>query len=348
MVALNTIKAHNAALKSLSPGLVAVFVGGTSGISLTTALSFARHTTSPRIYLIGRSQPAAESAIARIKSLNPAAQTTFLPSDISLLKNVDTACAEIAKKEKTVNILFMTAGYMTLKGRDETAEGLDRKFVLHYYARMRFVNRLLPLLTTASKEGILSRVVSVLDPIVSIRTGGAGKLNFEDLSLKHTFSLKTCGDHASLMNNFYLEGLARAHPGTSFIHAYPSGVDTGLMREIPGWKVVRGLVWVIFRWFLVPVEESGERHLFAATAGRFPSKAESQLQLQTREGDDEVAVAMGSDGVKGSGCYWLNWNGEVFGQNKKLERTRAEGAVDKVTVHTEEVFRRVLDEGRYP
>lgn len=32
MVALNSVRAHNANLKSLPAGLVAVFVGGTSGI----------------------------------------------------------------------------------------------------------------------------------------------------------------------------------------------------------------------------------------------------------------------------------------------------------------------------
>ncbi|KAF2815392.1 uncharacterized protein BDZ99DRAFT_550165 [Mytilinidion resinicola] len=202
MVSLKTVQAHNAALKTLAPGLVAVFVGGTSGISLSTALAFAHHTPSPKIYLIGRSQSAADTAIASMKTLNPSAQPTFLQTDISLLKNVDSVCGEVAAKEKKLNLLFMTPGYMTLQGRDETAEGLDLKFVLHYYARMRFIANLLPLLTTAAQDpsidanARLSRVVSVLDPHVSVRVGGSGALDFSDLSLKHTFSLNKCGAHA--------------------------------------------------------------------------------------------------------------------------------------------------------
>ncbi|KAL4882991.1 hypothetical protein BJY04DRAFT_216708 [Aspergillus karnatakaensis] len=116
MVTLQAIRSHNASLQSLAPGLVAVFVGGTSGISLSTALALARDTLSPKIYLVGRSQPAADSAIASIKSLNPGAETTFLQGDISLLANVDRFCEEIATREKRVNLLFMTPGYMTLKG----------------------------------------------------------------------------------------------------------------------------------------------------------------------------------------------------------------------------------------
>ncbi|KAL4916471.1 hypothetical protein BDW62DRAFT_104649 [Aspergillus aurantiobrunneus] len=350
MVKLQNVLAHNAGLKSLGPGLVAVFVGGTSGISLSTALALARHTVSPKIYLIGRSQSAADEAIATLKSLNPSAQPTFLQSDISLLKNVDSVCAEIKAREKHLNLLFMTAGYMTLNGRDETAEGLDRKFVLHYYARMRFIDRLLPLLTAAAKDtsvsgaesrARLSRVVSVLDPHVSVHGGGSGALNFSDLSLKDTFSLRTCGAHASLMGNFYLEGMAQQHPETSFIHAYPSGVATGILRDLPGGRIASALVKTLLRPMLVPYEESGERHLFAGTSGRFPPR-DSQA-------DDSGDIAVGSEGAKGSGCYWVSWDGEVFPQNAKIDRTRGQGAVEKVVSHTGEVFGRVCDEGgRYP
>ncbi|KAG2027920.1 hypothetical protein GB937_000368, partial [Aspergillus fischeri] len=345
MVTLHAVQAHNAALTSLASGLVAVFVGGTSGIALSTALALTRYTTSPKIYLIGRSQSAADAAIASIKSINPSAQPTFLQADISLLKNVDSVCAELASREKSINLLFMTPGYLTLKGRDETAEGLDRKFVLHYYTRMRFITNLLPQLSAAAQDpsvdagARLSRVVSVLDPMVSVRAGGAGTLDFSDLSLKHTFTLKKCGWHASLMGNFFLESMAERHPHTSFVHAYPSGVATGVMRELPAGRVLSAVLTPLLRPFMVPLQESGERHLFAATSGRFPPKAEG------REGD----ITAGSDGTKGSGCYWLNWDSEVFPPNKKIQRTRIQGAVEKVVQHTEEVFKQVCEEGKtYP
>lgn len=340
-----------------SASLTHPLVGGTSGISLSTALALARHTPSPKIYLIGRSRSAADSAIASMKTINPSAQPTFVQADISLLKNVDSACAEIAAKETKLNLLFMTPGFLTIKGRDETAEGLDRKFALHYYARMRFVANLLPLLTAAAQDagdgegagdgaGVgrgLSRVVSVLDPLVAVRTGGAGALDYADLSLKRTFSLARCGAHASLMNNFFLEGMARRHPRTSFLHAYPSGVATGAMRELPASRVLVGLMKVLLRPFMVPLEESGERHLFAATSGRFPPRAEG---AGSRPGGE---VAVGSDGDRGSGCYWVSWDGEVFPFNKKMDHTRGQGAVDKVLEHTEEVFKRVCEEGKtYP
>ncbi|KAL4967694.1 uncharacterized protein BDV14DRAFT_21046 [Aspergillus stella-maris] len=345
MVNLQTVRAHNESLKSLGPGLVAVFVGGTSGISLSTALALARHSTSPRIYLIGRSQSAADDAIQRIKTLNPNAQPTFLKADISLLKGVDSICEEIKKREKYLNLLFMTPGYLTLSGRDETSEGMDRKLVLHYYARMRFVRNLQPLLSkTASQDSdlkapSLSRVVSVLDPWTPAINGG--QLNYSDLSLKHNFSLRTCGLHASMMGNFYLETMARRYPKTSFIHAFPSGVDTGVARDFPGAKIIMPIARVLLRPWMVPIEESGERHLFAATSGRYPA-----LNVGKKKEED---VAVGSNGDKGSGCYWLSWDGEPFSSHSKFEKVRGEEGGERIVKHTEEVFGRVCGEGKtYP
>jgi hypothetical protein len=42
MVAIDVVRAHNASLKSLPPNLVAVFVGGTSGIGFFTAREVSR------------------------------------------------------------------------------------------------------------------------------------------------------------------------------------------------------------------------------------------------------------------------------------------------------------------
>lgn len=285
--------------------------------------------------------------MASMKAINPAAQPTFMQADISLLQNVDRVCADIAAREQALNLLFMTPGYLTLKGRDETAEGLDRKFALHCYARLRFVTNLLPLLTAAAADadadagagGGLSRVVSVLDPLASVRGGGAGALDYADLSLQKTFSVARCSAHASLINSFFLEGLAARCPQTAFVHAYPAAVATGLMRDMPGSRYWAGLATALLKPIMVPLEESGERHLFAATSGRYPPKG-------VGEGRDGDGVVVGSDGVRGSGCYWVNWDGEVFPANKKIDATREHGAVAKVAQHADEVFRQICEEGK--
>lgn len=118
MVSLQTVRASNSRLKDLGPGLVAVFVGGTSGIGESTAREFVRNTVQPRVYLVGRNETQASKIINELQTLNPEGQIKFVKSDVSLLRSVDAVCEEVKAHEKKVNLLFMTAGIISLKGRD--------------------------------------------------------------------------------------------------------------------------------------------------------------------------------------------------------------------------------------
>lgn len=95
-------------------------VGGTSGIGEATARSFVRNATAPRVYLIGRNEAQASKIIQELNALNPESKNTFLKCDVSLLKKVDEVCKDIQKKEERVNVLVLTTGMMTYKGRDGT------------------------------------------------------------------------------------------------------------------------------------------------------------------------------------------------------------------------------------
>lgn len=113
MVSLEQMRASNARIPhSLPQGLVAVFVGGTSGIGETTMKKFAKHTVRPRIYFIGRSEQSAIRILAELQALNPAGEYHFLQGDVSLLQNVDDVCRELHTKETRINLLFLTCGTM--------------------------------------------------------------------------------------------------------------------------------------------------------------------------------------------------------------------------------------------
>ena len=77
-----------------------------------------RHTKAPRIYLIGRDQTRASEIIEDLKLVNPEGQVHFIKSDVSLLREVDEACRVIQHKEDKVNLLFLSPGVGTAKGRD--------------------------------------------------------------------------------------------------------------------------------------------------------------------------------------------------------------------------------------
>ncbi|KAH3912270.1 hypothetical protein HBH56_123970 [Parastagonospora nodorum] len=334
MVAIEDIRASNSALKSFPANLVAVFVGGTSGIGLYTARELVRNTISPRLYLIGRNQTEATKIIEELKTINASSEISFIQKDVSLLKNVDEACQDIKAKEKQVNLLFMTCGYVTFQGRTETPEGLDKKFALHYYTRMRFINQLQPLLDAAANAKTFSRVVSVLDPQPGLKMAP----KWSDLSLKTSFSLKNCMVNATGMTNLAFYSLASKNPGTSYIHAYPHIVDTGAGRDAFGAfePVAKPLMWLLRMAMQVKPIESGERHLYASTSPTFAPKA---------AGESVKDAAVGSDAVKGSGSYLLYWNNDILEDKPVAKKMREEGKEKEVLQHTEEVFKKICDEG---
>ena len=116
MAPLTAVQSSNSRIASaLSPRLVAVFVSAISGIGEASLKQFAKHARQPRAYFIGRSKDAGDRITAECKALNPEGEYVFIQADVSLIRVVDDVCEEIEAKEKTINILFLTAG--TLNGR---------------------------------------------------------------------------------------------------------------------------------------------------------------------------------------------------------------------------------------
>jgi NAD(P)-dependent dehydrogenase (short-subunit alcohol dehydrogenase family) len=298
-----------------------IVVGGTSGIGESTARELARYAISPRIYLVGRNQEQASRIQAELHALNPSSQVKFVQSDITLLKNVDKACTEIQAAEKQVNLLFMTAGFLTLAGRTETTEGLDRKLNMNYYSRFRFVQNLLPQLTAAAEAGSLSRSVSVL------AAGREADIILDDLSLKTNYSSRNALKHAATMNSLMAVHLADQNPGTSFVHMSPGMVKTNMMQNMgfPNW--ITAPAFVLLTPFCVGIKESGERHLYASTNDVFAPKGKG-------------------GGSIGGGAYLLNWDNSPVGNLKVLKKFIEEGVAEKVWKHTLEVYKTVCVEGK--
>jgi NADP-dependent 3-hydroxy acid dehydrogenase YdfG len=119
MVNIKDVRKSNLAFKlsGHASGLVAIFVGATSGVGMGTLKQFAKYATAPKVYVIGRSKTGATPLLNDLKALNPEATFEFIETEISLIKNVDLACDEIKSKEKKVDILFMSPGYLSFDGR---------------------------------------------------------------------------------------------------------------------------------------------------------------------------------------------------------------------------------------
>ncbi|KAL6234365.1 hypothetical protein BDW75DRAFT_212543 [Aspergillus navahoensis] len=328
MVSLQAIRAHNASIcSSLPPGLVAVFVGATSGIGAATLKAFAKYTRLPRAYFVGRSRAAANATIAECRALNPRGEYIFIEADISLIRVVDDVCARITASEPALNILFFSQGIASLE-RNKTAEGLHLLTALTHYSRIRFIANLLPLLQGASP---LRRVVTVG------AAGFEGPIGTSDFGALRVPPGQVRGHVATLMT-LGLEAVARHAPSVAFIHDYPGTVDTPLTRRVMSGTGSAPVDWM-------DPTESGERHLYLLTSARYPGKDED-ARLARLDGDVGVPgpeVIRGANGGIGGGVYAVGSNGECVSTETLgfVDDLRQDGMVDLVWEHTVGEFERI-------
>ncbi|KAF9460999.1 hypothetical protein BDZ94DRAFT_1310971 [Collybia nuda] len=253
---LAAVRASNAAFSpSYTP--VALFVGGTSGIGQGIAEAFARHTHgNAHIIIIGRNRSAADSIIARFPK--PTATTgithEFIQCDVTRMRNVQVVTKELLTRVPKINFLVMTPGIATMKGRDETDEGIDKKLALHYYTRWKFTNDLMPSLLNAKGAGEDAKVMSVM------AAGRGGEIDLEDLGLKKTYSLRSNAQAAPTYNDLMMQEFSARHPQLTFAHAYPGPVRTPIMKTSDS-TLIRAASYVVhpfFFPFMFSQEDAGE------------------------------------------------------------------------------------------
>ena len=286
-----------------------------------------------------RREAEANRIISELLEINPEGKATFIQKDISIIRNVDAVCADLRVKEPLINGLFLTAGYMTLKGRSETDEGLDKKMAVNYYARMRFVVDLMPNLTAASDAGQLSRVNSVL------AAGSEGDVNPDDLDLRHNFTLHGALAHCTVMTDFIMEEFAKRYPGTTFMHSYPGTVKTGIANQLNGpIRLAVKVMYAVMTPWILNVQESGERHFFQLTSKVYPARKWQGTSCRA-DGDAPgipaeapLDVMEGSDDVKGSGAYLLDWDSKPAGDERVLGKYRQIDLGPRVWEHTMAMF----------
>jgi len=260
MPSLSAVRTANAAFNpSYTP--VGLFVGGTSGIGQGLAEAFARHTKgNAHIVIIGRNRAAADAIIAKFPKPTDTSKYTheFVQCDVTLMKNVESVTKELLTRIPKINFLFMSPGVMTMNGRDETEEGIDRKLAVHYYARFKFISDLLPALKKANEAGEDSKVLSVL------AAGKGADIDLNDLGLKKTFSLPNAATTAPAYNDLMMQEFAAKNPALTFVHSYPGAVRTGLMSSSNSLllraasPVLIGLAYP----FMTSYQEAGEYMLY--------------------------------------------------------------------------------------
>ncbi|KAF9443919.1 NAD(P)-binding protein [Macrolepiota fuliginosa MF-IS2] len=269
MPSLSLVRKVNAAFQPrYTP--TAVFVGGTSGIGRGMVEVFAQITQGKSdIVIVGRNQNAAENIFSNLPHPNDRTyKRDFIQCDVTRMKNVQAATTDILTRYPKINFLVLSTGIMTMKGRDETEEGLDTKLAVHYYSRWKFVKDLLPSLNKASEDDEDAKVFSVLAP------GKGGNIDLDDLGLKKTFSVSNAALQAPTYNDLMMEAFYDSNPSLTFIHGHPGVVRTSLLEKSDTklFNLVHPLMATLLRPVTVSPVECGEymwHAVFNSTKGVF-------------------------------------------------------------------------------
>lgn len=117
MVAISPIRASNEKIKDLPAHLVAVFIGATSGIGEQALKQFVQYAVEPRVYIVSRNAAASQPLLADLKQRNPKAVLDLIEKDASLIRDIDAVSAVVKSKEKKLDFLFLSAGFISFSGR---------------------------------------------------------------------------------------------------------------------------------------------------------------------------------------------------------------------------------------
>ncbi|KAF8207765.1 hypothetical protein K438DRAFT_2074769 [Mycena galopus ATCC 62051] len=320
MVALQMVLQSNANIPQLRSGLVALFVGATSGIGESTLQQLARHAPAPRIYSVVRPQTVAahEAVLASLRESNPTATLTIITAEISLVSEIDKIVAAVTQKETKLDILVWSAGGMAFDGRVDTREGLEPSMSVRYYSTVRAVQQLLPLLNAAPSPRVL----------LVLAGGHEAPMNEADLDLRDPahWTYWNAAVHTATMCTLSLERLARANPRLSVVHWYPGAVATpGLAK----WD----------KYGLTPPnqrnqDEAGVRGVFIGTSDRYA----------VHGGLVPVPDGLGGVNKSGGGIFLVDADGESIDNEGVLAGFRERGVDEVVWSHTEKIWADPEDE----
>lgn len=215
-----------------------------------------------------------------------------------------------------------------------TSEGLHRLFALLFYGRVLFIHALLPLIHAAPPHTIKR--------VLSIASGSyEGTIQEHDLPALQVPLWKLRGHHAAIMT-LALQRLAKENPDVSFLADHPGTVITPSLAKTTGilGYIITVIICLFGRWITVPLEESGERHLFLCTSDAFPPSSGDALGVRPIEG---LEIHGGASGEKGSGMYSLNWSCEGPGDKavKLLKEYHKNGVAEEVWQHCQGELKRI-------
>jgi len=144
-------------------------------------------------------------------------------------------------------------------------------------------------------------------------------------------------DHVESVSILSYETLARRNPGLGFCYVCTGfEVETIHPTEKLNWWVrllFKGVLQPISKALSTNVEEAGERMMFLLSEG-FPARVDSTEKNNNQSDEGFSKVAVGSDGIVGSGAYRVGSQGEMMKTSDVCSKPGEVNVSEKVWEHT--------------
>lgn len=172
---------------------VVVVTGGTDGIGLTTARTFAAE--GAQVYIIGRNQERLDAAVAEIGN-----GVIGIQGDVAKAADLDRLYAQIQRDHGRVDVVFANAGISEQAVLDDIDEAhFDRLFDINVKGMVFTVQKALPLMSTGGAI-ILAGSGAAVKGFPNLSIYSATKAAIRSLARGWTLDLKERGIRVNVMS----------------------------------------------------------------------------------------------------------------------------------------------------
>lgn len=238
---------------------LAIVTGGTEGVGFQDVLALA--SANWNVVMTGRNPKKGSKSIAQIHREHPKAKVSFEKLDLANLSSINDFATRMQEKGRAINLLINNAGVMTPPKRLETADGFELQLGTNHIGHFALTAQLLPLLRKAPD----ARVVTV-----SSIANRAGKINFDDLQSKSSYSPSKAYGQSKLANLMFALEFQRQSDkhgwGILSLAAHPGVSRTKLLITGAGKWSAAGMMRTFFPFLFQPPAQGALPTLFAATS----------------------------------------------------------------------------------
>lgn len=247
-------------------GKVMVVTGATAGVGKEIARGLLGRGAT--VVMLARDAKRGEAVLAELKASTQHDHAWFASVDLTSMKSVRAAAAEIRSKHPKIHAVIHNAA-MIPKERHVTAEGMELAFAANVAAPYVLTQELLP----ALEAGAPSRVVFLV--------GATAPVVMDDLQLaKQPYDGWTAYQRTKFASLMVLEHLSTTLPRDVTVHgAFPGIVDTpGMDDAIAAQKGFGKLMLTVMRPFMRSPERGAYAPIWVAST---PSLSTSTGRLWT-------------------------------------------------------------------